>query len=64
MKRALEALVDEQREVLILTYFRGLSMSETSDALGIPLGTVKSRARTAMQQLREQMADSKGATGD
>jgi RNA polymerase sigma-70 factor (ECF subfamily) len=54
-ERVLEALATlppEQREVIILAYFEGYSQSEIASKLGHPLGTVKTRARLAMQKLR------------
>jgi RNA polymerase sigma-70 factor (ECF subfamily) len=43
----------DQRQVLSLAYFKGLSHSQIANTLGEPLGTVKSRIRLAMQKLRE-----------
>jgi RNA polymerase sigma-70 factor (ECF subfamily) len=43
----------DQRQVLSLAYFKGLSHSQIATTLGEPLGTVKSRIRLAMQKLRE-----------
>jgi RNA polymerase sigma-70 factor, ECF subfamily len=50
--RALAELPDEQRRVLLLAYFGGLSQSTIAQTLGWPLGTVKNRTRLAMQKLR------------
>jgi len=50
---ALGALSAERREVLTLRFVDGLSLAEIALALGIPLGTVKSRLHIALQQLRE-----------
>jgi len=53
---ALRELPEEQREVLELGYFQGLSQAEIADATGQPLGTVKTRMRLAMQKLREPLS--------
>lgn len=53
---ALANLPDEQREVLELGYFRGLSQSEIADMTAQPLGTVKTRMRLALQKLREPLS--------
>ncbi|MEP6905802.1 MAG: sigma-70 family RNA polymerase sigma factor [Gemmatimonadales bacterium] len=53
---ALRELPEEQREVLELGYFKGLSQTEIADATGQPLGTVKTRMRLAMQKLREPLS--------
>jgi RNA polymerase sigma-70 factor (ECF subfamily) len=52
VRRALETLSDEQRAVLELGYFQGLSSSEIALRTGIPIGTVKSRVATALARLR------------
>jgi RNA polymerase sigma-70 factor (ECF subfamily) len=49
--RALEALPEREREVLALAYWSDLSQSEVAKRLGIPLGTVKTRTRSALQRL-------------
>jgi RNA polymerase sigma-70 factor (ECF subfamily) len=56
VRNALRELPDEQREVLELGYFKGMSQSEIADATGQPLGTVKTRMRLAMQKLREPLS--------
>ena len=53
---ALEDLPPDQQAVVQLAYFQGLSQSEVAAALGIPLGTVKSRLHRAFGRLRESLA--------
>jgi RNA polymerase sigma-70 factor (ECF subfamily) len=53
---ALRELPEEQREVLDLGYFQGLSQTEIAEATGQPLGTVKTRMRLAMQKLKEPLS--------
>jgi RNA polymerase sigma-70 factor, ECF subfamily len=53
---ALKVLPSDEQAVVQLAYFRGLSQSEVAAALGIPLGTVKSRLRRAFSRLRELLA--------
>jgi RNA polymerase sigma-70 factor (ECF subfamily) len=55
--RALAALPDAQREVIMLAYFEGYSQSEISRRLNQPLGTVKTRVRLAMQKLRVELEE-------
>ncbi len=52
---ALRQLPDEQREVLELAYFDGLSQSEIAERLSLPLGTVKTRARLALRKMRDRL---------
>ncbi|HEY0040192.1 MAG TPA: sigma factor-like helix-turn-helix DNA-binding protein [Flavisolibacter sp.] len=43
---------DEQRLLIDLSYFQGFTHEQISKALDIPLGTVKTRIRSALTQLR------------
>jgi RNA polymerase sigma-70 factor (ECF subfamily) len=49
---AVQALPAEQRQVVNLAYYQGMSQSEMADELGWPLGTVKTRMRAALEALR------------
>jgi RNA polymerase sigma-70 factor, ECF subfamily len=53
--RALEALPEKERAVIEVAYWRGLSQSEIAQLLGIPLGTVKTRTRSALARLAEEL---------
>lgn len=52
VQAALAELPNEQAEAIILAHYYGLSQSEMAATLGLPLGTVKTRVRLAMQKLR------------
>ena len=53
IKKHLGALKPDQRAVVDLAYFSGYTQEETAKELGIPLGTVKTRIRTALIELRK-----------
>lgn len=55
VKELMDDLVEEQRFVLIKVYFEGFSHSEIADEYDIPLGTVKSRLRSALKHLRHKV---------
>ena len=58
VRTALDGLPRHEREVLDACYYGGLSQSEAASALGLPLGTVKTRARAALHRLRGELARS------
>lgn len=53
VRRALDRLPTEQADVIALSFFAQSPQTEIATALGIPLGTVKSRVRLAMNRLRQ-----------
>ena len=55
VRAALAVLPDDQRAVIDLMYFQGVSQTGVAERLGIPLGTVKSRSLLAMRKLRGAM---------
>lgn len=55
LQRALEKLPQEQRQVMHLSYFRGQSHGAIATWLDLPIGTVKSRIRLAMQAVRTSL---------
>jgi RNA polymerase sigma-70 factor (ECF subfamily) len=57
VRHALTALSMEQQTIIRLSYFSEKSQTEIADELGIPLGTVKSRTRLAMNRLRALLED-------
>ena len=57
LQKAVAALPADQAEVVRLSFFEDRPHSEIERALGIPLGTVKSRLRLAMTRLRKVMGE-------
>jgi RNA polymerase sigma-70 factor (ECF subfamily) len=55
VREALTTLNDNQRSVIELAYFEGLSQSEMAEKLGQPLGTVKTWVRAALKKLRGEL---------
>ena len=55
VQKALAALAPEQRQVIEIAYYSGLSHSEIAARVGQPLGTVKTRIRTGMILLRDHL---------
>jgi RNA polymerase sigma-70 factor (ECF subfamily) len=53
IRRTLEALPETQRVLIEMAYFRGLTHTEIAAETGVPLGTVKTRIRAAMETLRD-----------
>jgi RNA polymerase sigma-70 factor (ECF subfamily) len=55
LRSAIGDLPDDQRRAIVLAAYMGRTAREISDLDGVPLGTVKTRIRTAMLKLREQL---------
>lgn len=60
VRTSLRRLPSAQREVLVLCYFEGLTQREVAELTDTPLGTVKTRALTALRRLREDVAFTEG----
>ena len=57
VKKALEEIPEEQREVIKIAYYRGMTQSEIATYLDIPLGTVKTRTRQGLIKLKRILED-------
>jgi RNA polymerase sigma-70 factor, ECF subfamily len=55
VRREMDALPAEQRQVLEMAFYEGLSQSEIAAKAGLPLGTVKTRTLLAMRKLRNAL---------
>ncbi len=60
VRRALDRLAPELKETLILVKYQGLKYAEAAEALGVPIGTVRSRIHAALEQLRSALSDTPG----
>ena len=61
VRTAMETLPEEQKNVVELSYFKGLTQTEIADKTGQPLGTVKTRMRLALKKLRKALGAEMGA---
>ena len=57
VSKALEEIPENQQQVLKMAYYEGLSQSEITEQLNIPLGTVKTRTRQGLLKLRKLLKD-------
>ena len=57
VKKALQKIPESQSQVIKIAYYRGMTQSEISDQLDIPLGTVKTRTRQGMIKLKRILAE-------
>ncbi len=53
LKKVVNGLKEDYKVLIILSYFEGFTQDEISKMLGIPLGTVKTRMRSALSQLKQ-----------
>jgi RNA polymerase sigma-70 factor, ECF subfamily len=56
VRHALAGLAPEQKEAIELAFFRGLTHVEIAEAVGAPLGTIKTRIRLGMRKMRDVLA--------
>ncbi|HEU0291218.1 MAG TPA: sigma-70 family RNA polymerase sigma factor [Anaerolineales bacterium] len=57
VQKMVAELPPDQRDALVLAYFRGYTQSQIAEALNQPLGTIKTRIRLAMQKLRKLLEE-------
>ncbi len=62
VRRALGRLPPDQRRAIEASFFGGMSHSEVAAALGVPLGTIKTRIRTGLMTLRRWLQETGEAT--
>ncbi len=62
LRLVLAQLPPEQRQIIELAYFGGLTHAELAEHLGLPLGTVKGRLRLGLEKLRSLWLDETGKT--
>ncbi len=60
LEKILFSLDENSKQIIDLQYYYGYTQQEISEEFGIPLGTVKSRTRIALNKLREQLKDEQG----
>lgn len=61
VRRALEQIAPDQRNLIELAYFGGMTQQRIAEKTGVPLGTVKTRIRTGLQRLRQVLDESEFA---
>lgn len=64
VRSALDELPDEQRRMIEIAFFRGLSHREIAESIDVPLGTVKSRIRAGLSKLEARLGPILGAVGE
>lgn len=61
VRRALECLPAEMRQVIVMKEYEGLKFQEIADILGIPVSTVKTRMYTGLAEMRKRLAHLRNA---
>ncbi len=56
LRRAVERLGEEKRDILLLCYHQGLTHEQSAEILQIPVGTLKSRLSAALKELRDRLS--------
>ena len=56
VRRALQGLPAEMRQIIIMKEYEGLKFTDIADILGIPLSTVKTRMYTGLNELKKRLA--------
>ena len=64
LERGFRRLTTDQRAVLVLHYFAGMSVPELAASLQIPLGTAQSRLGRALAALRQELASGRNIEGE
>lgn len=59
-RRAVDSLDGDQRRLVELAFYQGYSHSELAELTGMPLGTVKTRLRAALERMRRRLEDVRG----
>jgi len=57
IRKKIEILEEKYKTIIDLIYFNGYTQRETAEHLGLPLGTVKSRVKIALRELRNALSD-------
>jgi RNA polymerase sigma-70 factor (ECF subfamily) len=60
VRRALQGLPAEMRQVIVMKEYEGLKFSEIADVLGIPISTVKTRMYTGLSELKKRLEHVRG----
>jgi RNA polymerase sigma-70 factor (ECF subfamily) len=64
VRHALQALPDEQRQVIELAYFDGLTQPQIATRLNQPVATIKGRMRLGLRKLHAQLSEAPASSGE